>query len=275
MNIFLYVIIFIIGSLFGSFFTLAVYRIPKKQDIIHTHSYCPNCNHKLGLLDLFPIISYIALGGKCRYCKEKIRPRYFILEILSGTLFVLFAFLMGIRFETLNLYNIIDFSFIALYLTFIILLAGIDKENRKIDKGVSIYGIIISIMYMTYLCIVDETNIYRYAIYLIIYIIILLFDTLTLKRFAKNSYLTGILLMIMTMAIFTNEFITSFSIIITVLGISICVLINKLKERKKRQKVSDKQIVNEVSIGFYLGTSNIIILVLTLFNNYLFQFINK
>ena len=78
MNIFLYIIIFIIGSLFGSFFTLAVYRIPKKQDIIHTHSYCPNCNHKLGLLDLFPIISYIFLGGKCRYCKEKIRPRYFI-----------------------------------------------------------------------------------------------------------------------------------------------------------------------------------------------------
>ena len=275
MNIFLYIIIFIIGSLFGSFFTLAVYRIPKKQDIIHTHSYCPNCNHKLGLLDLFPIISYIALRGRCRYCKEKIRPRYFILEILSGTLFILFAYLMGIRFETLTIFNIIDFSFIALYLTFIILLAGIDKENRKIDKGVSIYGIIISIMYMTYLCIVDETNIYRYAIYLIIYIIILLFDTLTLKRFAKNSYLTGILLMIMTMAIFTNEFITSFSIIITVLGISICVLINKLKERKKRQKVSDKQIVNEVSIGFYLGTSNIIILVLTLFNNYLLQFINK
>lgn len=275
MNIFLYVIIFIIGSLFGSFFTLAVYRIPKKQDIIHTHSYCPNCNHKLGLLDLFPIISYIALRGRCRYCKEKIRPRYFILEILSGTLFILFAYLMGIRFETLTVLNIIDFSFIALYLTFIILLAGIDKENRKIEKGVSIYGIIISIMYMTYLCIVDKTNIYRYAIYLIIYIIILLFDTVTLKRFAKNSYLTGILLMIITMAIFTSEIITSFSIIITVLGICICIFINKLKEKKKRQKKSDKQIIKEFSIGFYLCISNVTILLLTLFNNYFIQFINK
>lgn len=275
MNIFLYIIIFIIGSLFGSFFTLAVYRIPKKQDIIHTHSYCPNCNHKLGLLDLFPIISYIALRGRCRYCKEKIRPRYFILEILSGTLFILFAYLMGIRFETLTVLNIIDFSFIALYLTFIILLAGIDKENRKIEKGVSIYGIIISIMYMTYLCIVDKTNIYRYAIYLIIYIIILLFDTVTLKRFAKNSYLTGILLMIITMAIFTSEIITSFSIIITVLGICICIFINKLKEKKKRQKKSDKQIIKEFSIGFYLCISNVTILLLTLFNNYFIQFINK
>ena len=268
MNIFLYIIIFIIGSLFGSFFTLAVYRIPKKQDIIHTHSYCPNCNHKLGLLDLFPIISYIALRGKCRYCKEKIRPRYFILEILSGTLFIAFAFLLGIRFETLTIYNIIDFSFIALYLTFIILLAGIDKENRKVEKGVSIYGIVISIMYMIYLCIVDLTNIYRYAIYLILYIIILILDTITLKKFAKNSYLMGILLMIITMVIFTNEFIVATSIILTLLAIAIYLLIYKLKNTRKKQKQQDeKEMAKQLSMAFYLGTSNIIILILSLLSN--------
>ena len=66
MEAILYTLIFIIGALFGSFYTLAVHRIPKKQDIIYTHSYCPNCDHKLGLLDLFPIFSYIFLGGKCR-----------------------------------------------------------------------------------------------------------------------------------------------------------------------------------------------------------------
>lgn len=268
MNIFLYIIIFIIGSLFGSFFTLAVYRIPKKQDIIHTHSYCPNCNHKLGLLDLFPIISYIALRGKCRYCKEKIRPRYFILEILSGTLFIAFAFLLGIRFETLTIYNIIDFSFIALYLTFIILLAGIDKENRKVEKGVSIYGIVISIMYMIYLCIVDLTNIYRYAIYLILYIIILILDTITLKKFAKNSYLMGILLMIITMVIFTNEFIVATSIILTLLTIAIYLLIYKLKNTRKKQKQQDeKEMAKQLSMAFYLGTSNIIVLILSLLSN--------
>ena len=102
MDIFLYIILFIIGTLFGSFYTLAVYRIPKGQDITHTHSYCPNCNHKLGLLDLFPIFSYIFLGGKCRYCKEKIRPRYFILECLSGLVFILIAYVMNIRIETLQ-----------------------------------------------------------------------------------------------------------------------------------------------------------------------------
>ena len=270
MNIFLYIIIFIIGSLFGSFFTLAVYRIPKKQDIIHTHSYCPNCNHKLGLLDLFPIISYIALRGKCRYCKEKIRPRYFILEILSGTLFISFAYLIGIKFETMTIYKIIDFSFIALYLTFIILIVAIDKENQKIDKGVSIYGIVISIMYMIYLCIVEESNIYRYAIYLVLYIVILILDTITLKKFAKNSYLTGILLMIITMIIFTNELIVATSIIITLLAIAIYTLIKKLTELKKRQKKEDKMITKDMKIALYLGASNIIVLILALvINNYL------
>ena len=77
------VVIFIIGTLFGSFFTLATYRIPKHQDITHTRSYCPKCDHKLGFFDMFPILSYILLGGKCRYCKNKISPRYLILEVLS------------------------------------------------------------------------------------------------------------------------------------------------------------------------------------------------
>ena len=122
MEIFFYLIIFIIGTLFGSFYTLAVYRIPKRQDIVHTHSYCPNCNHKLGLLDLFPIFSYILLGGKCRYCKQKIRPRYLILEMLSGGLFVIIAYALKLSIFNLNKTAIIEICFIVLYLKFVILI---------------------------------------------------------------------------------------------------------------------------------------------------------
>jgi len=267
MEIFFYVIIFIIGTLFGSFYTLAVYRIPKRQDIVHTHSYCPNCNHKLGLLDLFPIFSYIFLGGKCRYCKQKIRPRYLILETLSGLLFIIIAYFMGLKLENLNSINIINFCFVVLYLTYIILMAGIDKENRKIDKAVNIYGIAISIMYMSYLCIVGETNIYRYGIYLILYILILLVDTITLKKFAKSTYLNGILLLILIMASFTGEFITSISLVTALLGIGIYILIYKIQQDLKRKK-SDKQISDEISIGFWLGASNILIFLITLIYNY-------
>lgn len=265
MEIFFYVLIFIIGSLFGSFYTLAVYRIPKRQDILFKHSYCPNCNHKLGLLDLFPIFSYIFLGGKCRYCKEKIRPRYLILEILSGLLFVSIAYLMGLNVERFEIIKIIEFSFMVLYLTFIILIAGIDKENRNIDKFVNIYGIVISIMYMLYLCIVEQASIYRYGIYLVFYIIILALDTITLRKYAKSTYLNGILLMIITMAIFTGEYVTASSIIYTLLVIAIYLLLYKLKNRRKRNVKTDKQVSNQMSIGFYLGSTNVITLMFVLY----------
>ena len=269
MNIFLYAIIFIIGTLFGSFYTLAVYRIPKNIDIIKKHSYCPNCNHKLGFFELIPVLSYIFLGGKCKNCKQKIRIRYLLLEILSGTLFVIFAFLLGIRFETLTLIKIIDFAFIALYLTFVILLAGIDKENRKIEKGVSVYGVIISIMYMIYLYIVGDANIYRYVIYLVLYILLLILDTVTLKNYAKDNYIIGILIALITMTIFTNELIVITSIILTLLGVSIDFLIAKLRDLTSRVKKSDNQIYKQISIFFYLAISNIILLILVLFTNYI------
>lgn len=264
MEIFFYAIIFIIGTLFGSFYTLAVYRIPKRQDIVHTHSYCPNCNHKLGLLDLFPIFSYIFLRGKCRYCKDKIRPRYLILEILSGLLFVIIAYLMGLSIFDLQIIKIIEFCFIILYLTFIILISGIDKENRKIDKAVNVYGIVISIIYMLYLCIVEGANIYRYGIYLLLYIAILIFDTITLKNYAKSPYVDGIILSLVTMAIFTGEYLAISSIILTLLTIAIYLLLSKFKNIKNKYRKTDKKNFKDISIGFYLGASNITIFLLVL-----------
>lgn len=260
MEIFFYIIIFIVGTLFGSFYTLAVYRIPKRQDIVHTHSYCPNCNHKLGLLDLFPVFSYIFLRGRCRYCKEKIRPRYLILEILSGILFVLLAYLMDLSIYNLEVIKIAEFCFMVLYLTFIILMAGIDKENRKIDKAVNVYGIAISIMYMLYLCVIEGASIYRYGIYLILYILILIFDTITLRKYAKSEYVNGVLIAIITMSIFTGEYVIINSIIFTLLIIAIYLLLYKIKNRKNKNRKTDKQISKEMSIGFYLGISNVIVL---------------
>lgn len=267
MNAIFYTLIFIIGTLFGSFYTLAIYRIPKRQDITHTHSYCPNCNHKLGFLDLIPVLSYIFLGAKCRYCKEKIRPRYFILEILSGILFLTIAILTNFTLETLTAIKIVQFSFIVLYLTYIILICGIDKETRKIDKLVSIYGIVISILYMVYLCIVEQASIYRYGIYLVFFIIVLLIDTITLKKYAKNSYINGILLMLITMAIFTNEYILVSGVILTLLTIAIYILIHKINKKIKNKPA--KNISKDIQIGFCLGACNIIWMLLALIFNYI------
>ena len=153
----------------------------------------------------------------------------------------------------------------VLYLTFIILIAGIDKENRKIDKMVSVYGIAISIMYMLYLYIVDQANIYRYGIYLFCYIVVLLLDTITLKKYAKNTYLSGILLMIITMIIFTHEYIVVSAIIYTLLAISFYLLLWKIKERKRKAKKSEGKMANQLSIGFFLGTFNVLMCTIVLY----------
>ena len=267
-NTIFYILIFIIGTLFGSFYTLAVYRIPKKQDITHTHSYCPNCNHKLGFLDLIPVFSYIFLKGKCRYCKNKIRPRYFVLEILTGLCFVVFAYLMGLDvYNITSITKVMEYIFlVVLYFTFVVLMAVTEKETRKIEKSISVYGIIISLIYIVYLCVVEKANIYRYVIYIIFYILVLVLDTITLKKYEKNSYSNAMLSTVVTMAIFTGAGVTISTIIYVLLIISLYMLLVKLnqKSRRQRSKIDDKKINKDLPIGFYLGVANIVILFVAL-----------
>lgn len=143
MELIIYTAIFITGIVFGSFFTLAVYRIPRGEDITHVRSHCTSCNHKLGFWDLIPIFSYIFLGGKCRYCKEKIRIRYLLLEVFSGIVFLLVALTRGLD-------NIIDLCFIYLFMAGMFIIAGIDKENLEIPNGLCIYELCVSVAYLIY-----------------------------------------------------------------------------------------------------------------------------
>lgn len=81
------VMAFIFGSIFASFITCAAWRVVRGEDWIHGHSHCDTCGHELSTMDLFPIVSYVALKGKCRYCGSKVPPRDLIFEIGLGLLF--------------------------------------------------------------------------------------------------------------------------------------------------------------------------------------------
>lgn len=175
MNTIIYIFMFAIGIVLGSFYTLAVYRIPLKQDITHTRSYCPKCNHRLNFWDLIPVFSYIFLGGKCRYCKEKIRPRYIIIETLSGIVFLLYAILLDIDLLNIEYSKIATLIFGILFFSTIFIIIGILKENKKIQTSVFNFGIISEVAYMIYLYILD-TSIYRYIIYIPIFILMTLIN---------------------------------------------------------------------------------------------------
>ena len=143
MEIIIYIAIAITGVVFGSFFTLAVYRIPRKENIVYVRSHCTTCGHKLNFWDLIPVFSYIFLGGKCRYCGEKIRIRYLLLEVFSGIVFLTLALTNGLE-------NIIYLVFAYLFMAGMFIIAGIDKENYKIPNGVIIYEFCVAIAYFVF-----------------------------------------------------------------------------------------------------------------------------
>ena len=262
MNVFLYIIIFIMGTLFGSFYSLAVYRIPKKIDIIHKHSFCPNCGHKLKFWELIPVLSYIFLGAKCKKCNTKIRPRYFILEILSGCTFVLIAYCLKINAYNLNLSNIIRFAFIILYLVCIFIIAGIDKDERKIEKSVLYYGIMVSCMYIIYLCIMGHnTSIYRYVMYLVTFIILLIIDTEYQIRTAKQNYLIETLILILVMIVNSTEFVSIASIFVVLVSILLTRAIYYLKNSLNKHKKEHKDSNQLHKFAYLLTIANVIILI--------------
>jgi leader peptidase (prepilin peptidase) / N-methyltransferase len=99
MDIFIGLLFFIYGIVFGSFFNVVGLRVPKKESIVSPPSHCTNCNRKLGVLDLVPVFSYIFLKGKCRGCKTKISFIYPFMEFATGVLFALAYLMLGFSLE--------------------------------------------------------------------------------------------------------------------------------------------------------------------------------
>ena len=263
MDFLIYIYVFIIGIVCGSFFSLAIYRIPKGQDIINTRSYCPNCKHKLSFWDMIPLFSYIGLKGKCRYCKRKISPTYFLLELFSGIVFVLFAVSIRLEIYNINASVISYLIFGLLYIAGLFIISGIDKEKKQIQPQLLIYLLIIETLYIIYLYVVEKTNIYRYAIYLIILILLNIFNMTYYKKKVKNNYTLELLILLIEMAIFTYEICTVYTIILAFLTILIKLLINKILQKRKKYVKKDKTEKAKIPFGFYLGVSNIIVLILT------------
>lgn len=264
MDIILYILLFCMGTVFGSFFTLAVSNEFNRQDITHERSYCPNCNHKLSFLDMIPILSYIFLGGKCRYCKQKIRIRYLILEVFSGIVFVLFALSIKFSMYNLSVNNMAYLIFGLLYISTLFIIAGIDKEKIRIEKSVLLFGYILTTAYIIYLYIVEhDTSIYRYVIYLFVVLILMLIDIFYLRKKVKDNYPVEVLLLSILMIAFTYELQYAITVTMTLLTIAFVLIFSKIKNRKAKSIKTKKNKDIKLPIGFFMCVSNIIVLIIT------------
>ncbi|MFC1662807.1 prepilin peptidase [Patescibacteria group bacterium] len=95
MDILVGIIIFITGLLVGSFLNAYIWRLSVNESVVRGRSYCPHCRHELAARDLIPLLSFIMLGGRCRYCRKRISWQYPLVELacaLSWTgLFIWFG----------------------------------------------------------------------------------------------------------------------------------------------------------------------------------------
>jgi len=215
MEVLIYVILFIMGAFIGSFASLAVYRIPIKEDILIKHSYCPNCNEKLTLKDLIPIFSYIFLRGKCSHCGQKIRLRYLILEVVSGLLFLLFFLSFNVDFYKINLNEILLISFIAVFFITFILIVGIDKERKRIEKSIIFLDILLVILYILFIFWL-KVEVWYSLIILLVEIIFYLGNKYFIKDDKKRNIIYFIILILLS-RIFANSYIVLFATILTVI----------------------------------------------------------
>ncbi|MDD3919216.1 MAG: prepilin peptidase [Candidatus Pacebacteria bacterium] len=145
-----FILIFIIGLFIGSFLNCIVYRVYNNKSFIKGHSFCPNCKHKLGVLDLIPLFSYLSLRGKCRYCSQKISPQYPIVEILTGLVFLFVAFMLNVNFFTLGVFNL-EFLNLLFYLfiaSYFIMIFIFDCKWYIIPDGLTFSAIIITLIYL-------------------------------------------------------------------------------------------------------------------------------
>jgi leader peptidase (prepilin peptidase) / N-methyltransferase len=82
------VFLFAIGCCVGSFLNVVIYRLPRDNSLVSPPSSCPSCGKHIHFYDNIPLVSWLLLCGKCRYCKARISPRYFVIELLTGLVFV-------------------------------------------------------------------------------------------------------------------------------------------------------------------------------------------
>ena len=109
-----YFIVFILGSIWGSFSNVCIHRLPNNKGVAKGRSYCPSCKKPIRWYDNIPIFSYVLLKAKCRDCSVKINIKYLLVELICALSFVWFFYLFGLSLTTL-LFFILSIFFIIIF----------------------------------------------------------------------------------------------------------------------------------------------------------------
>jgi len=136
------IIVFIFGAMIGSFLNVVIYRIPKNESIVFPASKCQSCQTSLKWYHNIPIFSWVFLGGKCAFCKEKISAQYPIVEALTGIIFVALYFKLGLVWYL---------PFVALSFASLLALVMIDFKYMAVPDNVNFAALVFALIQPAFL----------------------------------------------------------------------------------------------------------------------------
>ena len=131
-NLYKIFLLFFLGSIAGSFYHCAAMRILNGEDWKKGRSHCDLCGHVLTARDLIPIISFLLLKGRCRYCREKLSFKYLLIEVFLGFIYVL----TYLCFQSINISLFCLLNLFGLLLG----LSLVDLESYIIPDGFIMMG---------------------------------------------------------------------------------------------------------------------------------------
>lgn len=148
---------FVFGAVFASFAGVVAYRAPKGLSIVKPDSYCPSCKRPIKHSDNIPILSWLILGGKCRFCKSRIGVFSLLMEIFGGLGFMCAYLQYGDSYKNLPI-------FIALMLLvfLFLIMAGIDHETHDIYNITLILFAVIAVFIAAYRVLVFDSSIWNH-----------------------------------------------------------------------------------------------------------------
>lgn len=151
MYIFFYTLVFLYGIMIGSFLNVCILRIPAGESIVTGRSHCDQCKKPIRWYDLIPVISYLILRGRCRYCKTHFSIQYPMIEALNGILYVLVFYYYGFRYLSV---------IYCLLISALLVLSVIDFRTNTIPFGINIVIFVLGLIRL----VMDYSHFYDYLI---------------------------------------------------------------------------------------------------------------
>ncbi|MTI81178.1 MAG: prepilin peptidase [Firmicutes bacterium] len=133
------IIVTLLGACMGSFLNVCICRIPYQESVVYKPSHCPQCEKKLGAMDLIPIFSYIFLKGRCRSCDEKISIQYPLVELLTAVLFLATYLHWGWQWQTVSMWS---------FVSILIAVTVIDIYHQIIPDKILLVGSLIGLPFI-------------------------------------------------------------------------------------------------------------------------------